>query len=332
MALVRTDVRDTRIRHLYGEQIASVRVALDSGPVILSGLPGSELEEIAKRAGDNVLPIAPARAAALPGLVHDVAQAVAAEIGVRSTLKLARLLNRQPVVVRLPEGPTLISESGETTDFSWNDIVNALPPEHLIVVQDAHLLTEPWAERALWALRGRAASEPLRVLLLTRPWHEDKLTDSRGPFFGFGKTHKIEQPQTARWRKAYDDRVAPDHLSWLLERTRGLVRPTMKTLDEAVDESSTTPNVMAAWSWLELSSQQEAELAARLARGFHRFGPRLLAAIAAGQPPYAAVPGARPNAIATALRTLRDNDLIYQPAPRRWLIANPLLESSLARQ
>jgi hypothetical protein len=77
-------------------------------------------------------------------------------------------------------------------------------------------------------------------------------------------------------------------------------------------------------------SRRVADEVWRLAHGLHPYAPRLLTATAAGERVYASVPDARTDAIAAALRVMRDYDVIYQPRPRRWLVADAALVPHLA--
>jgi hypothetical protein len=117
-----------------------------------------------------------------------------------------------------------------------------------------------------------------------------------------------------------------DDLEWLLKQTRGLPRPTFAVLDRARNER----DLHAAWRAHVHESGRLGNEMRRLAHGLHPYAPRLLAAVAADEPVYASVPGARTDAIATALRVMRDADLIYQPRPRKWVVADPAVVSHLA--
>jgi hypothetical protein len=62
------------------------------------------------------------------------------------------------------------------------------------------------------------------------------------------------------------------------------------------------------------------------ARSLHRFGARLIVAIARAQPPYAAIPGkAISREINRALIVLALAELIHQPKPPTWQVTDPLV-------
>ncbi|MEA2406249.1 MAG: hypothetical protein QOE69_368, partial [Thermoleophilaceae bacterium] len=215
------------------------------------------------------------------------------------------------------------------------DIFAALPSHAALIVHDAHLLTdEAWAGRALWALRARMQRpDPPGLVLLSRPWHTEPLVGLDGPFFGFARLIGLPIPSADDWAMATDYTIKPEALNWLLRQTRGVPRTTLAVLEQLPPsdrEERTQAELEAAWLAHARDAGEAAAAVRGLVRGLHRFAPRLLRAIAAGEPVYPSVPGARPDAIAKALGRMRDHDVIYQPGPRRWLVADPALVPHLA--
>jgi hypothetical protein len=106
----------------------------------------------------------------------------------------------------------------------------------------------------------------------------------------------------------------------------GLPRVTLAILDRVRPDS----DIPAAWRARVNESGRVAHESRRLEYGLHPYAPRLLTAIAADDRVYRSVPEARSDTVAAALRAMRDHDLIYQPRPRRWLVADPALVPHLA--
>jgi hypothetical protein len=217
--------------------------------------------------------------------------------------------------------------------MSFPKLVDGIPSQALVVVHDAHLLAEPWAERALWTLRARCQQRNSpRLILLTRPWHTSALTGRDAAFFGFGETFELTPPDLPRWLELTNYEIGTDDMAWLLEQTRGIPRPTLaavKTLPASAGAGTGSGDVQASWAAHVEAQRGAAKWIDRLAHGLHPYGPRLLAAIAGSEPVYPSVPEARTDAIASALRAMRDHDLIYQPIRRRWVVADPALVSHL---
>ena len=320
-----------RPSEIYGGLADDAREALAAGPIVVSGAPGSCRTELAAdiHSDQQLLELRPARAGTAAGLRVDVAR------------ELLRFLDRESpgagpkqFRARLAEafgpkaGSALASAGGVPgPGLSLADIVDGIPPHALVVVHDAYLLSEPWAERALWTLRARAQEKnPPRLVLLTRPWHIQAVSGRDAPFFGFAETVELVSPDLPRWLNLTDFSIGADDLAWLLEQTRGAPRATLAALRRLEEDAA---NVREAWSAHVDSQREAAEWIHRLAHGLHPYGPRLLGAIAANERVYPAVPDARSDAIAAALRAMRDHDLIYQPVPRRWVVADPALAPHL---
>jgi hypothetical protein len=201
-----------------------------------------------------------------------------------------------------------------------------VPEWALLVVHDAHLLGERWAGRALWSLRARAAeAAPPGMLLLTRPWRTG-MTDPEAAFFGFARRLELPVPTEADWARALSQAgraVHPHDLRWLTEQTVGDPDVTLEAL------RNDAKNVRRGWRTCVDARRVVLDVVLDAARAAHPLGPRLLFAVARGQPPYAAVPDAKPARVAHALRRLRDHDLVYQPEARTWRLADPALAAAL---
>jgi len=311
--------------------------ALTEAPTLLTAQPGIDAGRLAvvaagrpavfldpRYAGTEAsLRIDLARAAlrALLGREHDMGSPTRLDAGAR--IRLAEAFGAQAAaVINLAGGAV-------EEDLSFDEILRGLPSNALLVVEHAHLLAQPWAGRALWSLRGRAEDrDGLQLALVTRPWHTDLLLGADAAFFGFARQVEITPPGPAQWARALaslNRPVAPADLEWLLERADGNV-------DAALDAfASDGRNVRRGWRNVVGARGQVVELALSAASAIHPLGPRLLQSVAADRAPYSAVP-AKPARIAHALRILRDADLIYQPAPRLWRLADPALSEALRRR
>lgn len=220
---------------------------------------------------------------------------------------------------------TLLENHGPASNpmrMSVADILAGLPAATAIVVYDAHLLDT----EARWDLRE--TGRPL--LLVTRPDHASGLTGADAPFYGQAKTVQLKAPSVREWAHALDvcrQPMHPSDLEWLLTRTRGRVGTTIRALEMMLPNRSPR----TAWHIAVRDSRQRAHDTLLLARDLHKYAPALLLAIAQNQKPYAAIPDAksRPAQIALPLRKLHALDIIEQPAPREWQIADPLLQHAL---
>jgi hypothetical protein len=313
------------LSEVYGGQAEDMRDALSAGPVVLSGVPGSCRAELTAdlHPASPRLELRTARAGTAAGLRVDTARALLRFIDQSSAETSPRQFRALLAEFFGGKAQSAVAAAKGTrgSAMSFAEIIDGVPPQALVVVYDAHLLAEPWAERALWTLRARCQErDPPRLILLTRPWHASALTGREAAFFGFGETFELTPPDLPRWVQLTDYEIGPDDIAWLLEQTRSIPRPTL-----AAVERLHAGDVRAAWAAHVGAQRGAARWIDRLAHGLHPYGPRLLTAIAGSEPVYPSVPEARTDAIAAALRAMRDHDLIYQPVPRRWVVADPAL-------
>jgi hypothetical protein len=167
-----------------------------------------------------------------------------------------------------------------------------------------------------------------KLVLLSRPWHEEKLVGPRAAFFGSAATVSLEPPGERAWQLWSQQRhllLPPNELKLLVGLSRGLPRYAFEVLD-AGDGS-----INDRWLSASTAARSRARLAMRTARAIHGLGPALLSAIAKGEPPYRASSVAS-KTTASVLRKLRDVDLIYQPASQQWRVSDPFLERIWAEE
>lgn len=313
---------------LYGGTAEHVAGALGSGPLVLAGLPGSGRAPLIRElAWDGpVVEIRPRQAATPAGLKLDVLNEILEVAAAWAEATTREQFQRLAATIFGSRVGDVIAavERGEPVGLSMAEVIAALPDRAHVIVHDAHRLPA-LSDSALWALRARAQDpSPPRIALLTREWHRPALIGPDAPFFGFGQAVDLPVPSVDDWARI---RGGPaEELAFLSDQTRRLPRPTFAVLDRMTGGV----DLATAWRAHVNESGRAADQARRLAYGLHPYGPRLLAAIAGRERVYRSVPEARTDAIAAALRLMRDHDLIYQPRPRQWVIADPALEPHLA--
>lgn len=197
-------------------------------------------------------------------------------------------------------------------DLTLAQIAQGLPDETVMVVDHAHLVDSVVGSEALWGMRDRR-----RLVLVTRPWFVERLRHSGAAFFGHGRTLKLS---SAKLRVPLDDL---SDVPFILERTLGNA--------ELIAEIVRRGHGDGRRGWDEAVEARRALAPTFLSAAFaiHQFGPRLLRAIAADEPPYGAVPDGPTARVANALRALRDSDFVYPPRPRRWRLADPAMAAAL---
>ena len=203
--------------------------------------------------------------------------------------------------------------------FSIDEVLGRTPDDVPIVVFDAHRLERD----ARWDIRE--LERPL--LLVTRPDHRG-LTSEDAAFYAQAQTVSLRSPGPPEWMRALanvDLQMHTADLEWLLERCRGRVGTTTSIIEGMVGERSPRD----AWRQAVRRSLPWAYETLALARELHSYAPSLLVAIAQARKPYTVVRDAASARIALALRKLQRLDIIEQPVPRTWRIADPLLEGAL---
>lgn len=315
--------------------VEELHTAVAEGPVAVDtrsrGLAESAVRDFA--AERSMIVVDPRGAGTIGGLRVDLARALLAVLLERDEIGDERVPLDTPgrLVLGRAFGPraeevlSLVAGSPRSP-VSIDDLLSAVPESAMLVVSDAHVLTERWAGRALWSLRARAADPaPPSVLLLTRPW-QTGLTDREAAFFGFARRLELPAPTEADWARALDEAKRPVHrddLRWLIEQTGGNPDVSLEAL------RNDAKNVRRGWRACVDARRAVLDVVLDAARAAHPLGPRLLVAVARGEPPYPAVPDAKPARVAHALRRLRDHDLVYQPEPRTWRLADPALAAAL---
>lgn len=308
--------------------------ALAGGPTVITVRPAIDGARLAVLAVDQPAMFVDARLAATEaGLRIDLARSVLRVLLERDQDFQSAIRLDTPARSRLGEaygphaGAVLNIATGDLTDdVSFDELVRGLPADTLLVVDHAHLLAQPWAGRALWALRGRVEeSDAPRLALVTRPWHTLSLTGPEAALFGFARIIELVPPTPSDWAGALANEgrpMLPADLEWLLERAEGNVTVALAAF------ASGGRDVRRGWRDVVAARDQVVDLALSTAAATHPLGPRLLLSVANDEAPYAAVP-AKPARIAHALRLLRDAELVYQPAPRRWRLVDPALGEAM---
>jgi hypothetical protein len=320
---------------LYQGAAADLLEALNSGPVVLTGLPGSGRAEFVREIllADRVVELAALDAGTAAGLRQDAVRAAIDAIAGNAPGADVRRALASAFGARAADA-LAIAEGRKKGTLPFSEIFAAIPSQAAVIVHDAHLLEAPWAARSLWALRARV-QQPNRpgLVLLTRPWDTDVLVGIDAPFFGFARLLSLPIPSVSDWARVTDYKIHPPELDWLLAQTRGLPRTTLAVLERlspSEGEERTEAELEAAWKAQVRGSRDAALAVRRLVGGIHQLAPRLLRAIASGARVYSSVPEARTDAIAAALRAMRDHDVIYQPRARQWVVADPALVPHLA--
>ena len=318
--------------------LEELRAAVAEGPVVLEtrsrGLPEAAVRDLAP--ARPLIVIDPRGAGTSGGLRIDLARALLAVLLERDEISDEGVLLDTPGRLALgrafgPRAEEVLSLAAGSlqSSVSIDDLFAAVPESALLVIQDAHLLAERWAGSSLWSLRARAAdAAPPGMLLLTRPW-QTGLTDREAAFFGFARRLELPAPTEADWARALDEagRTGQPHdLRWLTDQTAGNPDVTLEALRRDAK------HVRRGWRACVDARRVVLDVVLDAARAAHPLGPRLLVAVARGEPPYPAVPDAKPARVAHALRRLRDHDLIYQPAARTWRLADPALAAALRQR
>lgn len=191
--------------------------------------------------------------------------------------------------------------------------------------------TRQLPQSALWELRDLVGGGAIRLLLLSRPGHEDQLLSTAAPFFGMGVKIGMPPLSLAHWA-AKLPHIGADILRALLEATRYRTAAALEVAEE-VEHSPRDHRTALGDGWISVIARrrERAYELLRVAAAIHELAPRLLLILAHGRAPYSELSHERPGRVSLALRRLREYELIEQPRPRTWQIADPLLSGAFAR-
>jgi len=177
----------------------------------------------------------------------------------------------------------------------------------------------------MWELRD-LANVGVRLLLLTTPEHHERMQGTDAPFYGMSTYVEMAPLALPTWTQKLT--TDPERLAELLRQTRYRTALTLEILERHQQHPS--PDIGTAWFRAVDARDAEARAVLSISRSIHQLAPRLLVGLARDEPPYARS-AERSDRIALALRRLRELDLVEQPEPRRWQIADPLLRAAIRR-
>ena len=315
-----------------------IHSSIDRGPLLLVGPVGAGAEDLAAaeldNAHDGVL-LQPTVGSTTEDLVASTVAQIVARIeptgldafdgdtprARRAGFACAALRHRCAGSACRPYCPGQLPDGWTLTDAVGARAAREANPPMVVAITNAHRLAEP----PLWDLRHLANKEVIRAAATTHREHLDRLFGPRGPLHGNATVVELPQLDPRAWAQRFPEPVHPADLEWLLARTRGRAASTLEVLSFRESKRS----IRSAWARAVTARRPEAESVLNLASGVHVYGPHLLIAIANGRAPYSAIPNAPSQRVARALAKLRDMDLIEQPVPRTWQIADPILHGAL---
>lgn len=207
------------------------------------------------------------------------------------------------------------------------DVLRVAPPG-LLVVHDAHLLSERWSRNVLWEIRGSVQDARRHSVVLTCPTEaRETLSGPRAPFYGAGAIAEVgaqrDDRMWTRVTRTHELKIDPEDLAFVLARTWGLARPTLEVLLDI--------EAMGARAALDRRVREAARtvpLVLRLARSVSRYGPELLLRLSRGLPPYG-IPSATARDVSRALRQLGFHELVARVGRRGWRVADPFVADAL---
>lgn len=318
------------------ELLAAIEHRLAERPVLLVGPVGSGSREVAltfaQQTNTNVI-LDLNVAMDYVVLVGDVLRQIVSALATPLEISQLREDTKTAALARLRVANAFGSSTEEViaicqgrTARGWQleRALKVLPAHSRVIAADVHRLMP---ESALWELRQLANDAQLQLLLSTRPSHYAQFTGPDSALYGNVWTVELSSPSLSRWAEVLGEReLNLDDLEWLLEKTRGRVSTTLNVLEYQEKRAK----IHHAWRQAVQASFVRADDVLRLTDAIHPFAPKLLRAIAQNDPPYGAIEGASSQRVARVLAHLRKLDLIEQPQPRRWEIADPLLSAAIA--
>lgn len=249
-------------------------------------------------------------------------------------LALSRTLRRRGVDLddlRIGSGPgeRLLSEAIELlVALAADDVILSL--DHLGLMMST--LTREKSQALLGELRAARQRHPRLDLVLVE--HPDgplssAHSDRRHPMFQAGQLLRFHRPKPSRFIEDYliiEDRtdVVGELIGVAAELAAGVPALAWRIIELAPAEGQ-DKHTRALGGWRNLRSITSLQTAREwdLLRRAHPIAQPVAAAVCLGLPPHAV--SANPKSINDALARLRGLGLAWQPEPRRWTIADPLL-------
>jgi hypothetical protein len=300
------------------EVLGELEESLDHGALTVVATPGSGATELVTTLASDTVLLRPREAGTPLGFRSQFANALVGWAAAQlsrgdsgSSLPLTVAALAVEFGARARDVVALANGDWER-DVPIAHLADGLPERVTVVVDEAHLVESVAGPEALWALRNHR-----RVVLVTRPWFIDRLRDRKAAFFGHGRMVNLS---TAKLRPPLAN---PKDAAFVVDRALANAELVAEVLRRGKGD--------VRRGWAEAVEVRRSVIETFLTAGFaiHQFAPSLLRAIAADEPPYAAIPGGSTARIANALRALRDNDFIYPPRPRRWRLADPAMGAAL---
>lgn len=307
-----------------------------AGPVVLAADPGAlergMIESAARQATLEPIFIDARLAGNRHGLVVDTTRAIVERVARNTRVELHHTAIAEED--RLPLAEAFGGQVNEAVaaamglandDWTLETALQGVPDRFLCVIAHAHLLSQKWAQRALWTFRGHAAERGLRIVFTTRPWHAEALVGPEAAFFGFAEQFQLSatiEPELADALAASD----PEFPS-LLRQTERQRAATAEVLAARAPRTG----LEATYERLVSARMPTAQALITLAQRITPLGGRLVSAVARGEAPYRAATRAVPARVASGLTALRDVDVIYSPRPRQWAMADPLTGDAVRR-
>jgi hypothetical protein len=177
----------------------------------------------------------------------------------------------------------------------------------------------------LWELRDLANAGRVLLVATTHPEPATNVVGVDAPLYGNATVIDVPPVEPRMWERSLSEALHRADIEFLRAVTRGRAESTIEILSFLTPDGS----VRSAWLSAVEARRREAESVLNLAAAVHDYAPRLLLTVAGQRAPYRAIPGAPSQRIARALGKLREFELIEQPTPRQWQIADPVLQVAL---
>jgi hypothetical protein len=332
------------VRYLYPNGPPWARALPRPGEtLILHGDPGSGIDEAlawmaeADYHAGPVVTLDPRIVGDYPSLARELVLSIAADAFDEDFAERLATIEEAPAgpLPELPAGrqdflqvaAKLVDRSSEYRPGALAEILRYVP-SGLLIVRDAHLLTDRWARDALWELRGVVQDLQRHALVLGSLTEAHRvLVSPSAAFLGAGRVDPVGTDRgPGVWERvvrAHTITISREDLHFLLSRTHGLAVPTLALVLDAEELGAS-----AALLKHVTRAGQQVPAVLKMARIITRYGPSLLLRLARGMPPYA-----RPSATARdtnrALRQLAYHGLVARAGARAWRVADPLLSDAL---